>query len=196
MEPIVPLLQCLSSAVTMTTVRQVSRIVLAMLAMTGRVTMLGIARWAGTGGSYRTIQRFFHTPLPWAALLWVFVRTHLLRPRDHYQLRFQIEFTFRDAKHYWGLEDFMVITEIAVTNAMNLACFMVNLSRCLMRDRPGYDSTFSVLDLKTHYRGLCYAEKVIKLLPEKPEPSLLQRILAQVTDLGRIHPLQEDSHTE
>jgi len=46
-----------------------------------------------------------------------------------------------------------------------------------------------VLDLKTHYRGLSYAEEVIKLLPETPEPGLLRRLLAQVTGLGRIHPL-------
>ncbi len=31
---------------------------------------------------------------------------------DYYQLRFQIEFNFRDAKQYWGLEDFMNIKEI------------------------------------------------------------------------------------
>ena len=48
----------------MTTIRQLSRIALAMLAITGRVTMLGISRWTGRGGSYRTIQRFFHTTLP------------------------------------------------------------------------------------------------------------------------------------
>jgi len=109
--------------------------------------------------------------------------------RDDYQLRFQIEFTFRDAKQYWGLEDFMVIKEVAVTHAMNLAFFMVNLSRRLMRERRGTDPNRSVLDLKTHYRGLSYAEEVIKLLPETPEPGLLRRLLAQVTGLGRIHPL-------
>jgi len=26
---------------------------------------------------------------------------------DSYRLRFQLEFNFRDAKQYWGLEDFM-----------------------------------------------------------------------------------------
>ncbi len=61
----------------MTTVRQVSRIALALLAMTGRVTMLGIARWTGAVGSYRTVQRFFATAIPWAQLLWVFFRQHL-----------------------------------------------------------------------------------------------------------------------
>jgi hypothetical protein len=65
-----------------------------------------------------------------------------------------------------------------------------------MRDRHALDPNASVLDLKTHYRGLCYAEEVIKLLPEKPEPSLLCRILAQVTGLGCIHPLPADSIPE
>ena len=52
-------------------VSQFARIALALLTMTGRVTMLGLSRWTGQGGSYRTIQRFFATVLPWAsAALW------------------------------------------------------------------------------------------------------------------------------
>ncbi len=86
MDTILPLLHCLTAAVRMTTLRQLGRIAVAMLAMTGRVTMLGLARWTGTGGSYRTVQRFFHTTLPWAALLWAFVRTQLLTPGDRYLL--------------------------------------------------------------------------------------------------------------
>lgn len=66
--------------------RQLSRIVQAMLAMTGRVTMLGISRWTGIGGSYRTIQRFFSATLPWATLMWVFFRQHLWREKDVYLL--------------------------------------------------------------------------------------------------------------
>jgi putative transposase len=46
---------------------------------------------------------------------------------DYYALRFQIEFNFRDAKQYWGLDDFMNVKPIAVTNAVNLAFLMVNL---------------------------------------------------------------------
>jgi putative transposase len=437
MDAILPLILCLHPEVTMTMIRQLSRIAVAMLAISGRVTMRGLARWAGTGGSYRTVQRFFHTTLPWAALLWTFVRTQLLVPGDRYllvgdecvttkagshtygvdrffssifgkpvpgvalfalalvscterhafpvqveqivrapavappltpapakrkpgrpkgsstqakadaplnpehtrihtmiqglltrmrpflaltylvldghfgnhnavlmarrlglqlisklrsdsalyypydgpyagrgphriygeridptaiperflqqttqedgietriyqvearhatfdqplnvvvivkqqqttgkqahiylfssdhtlawdalldayQLRFQIEFAFRDAKQYWGLEDFMVIKETAVTNAMNLAFFMVNLSRRLLRDRRCTIPNASVLDRKADYRGRAYAEELIKLLPEKPEPGLLQRLLARVTKLGRIHPLPSE----
>jgi len=65
-------LQCLHPTITKTTLRQCRRIALAMVVMTGRVTMLGLSRWAGPGGSYRTVQRFFATVIPWATLFWVF----------------------------------------------------------------------------------------------------------------------------
>ena len=48
---IVALLQCLRPSLPSTTWRQLSRIALTLLVMTGRVTMLGISRWAGKGGS-------------------------------------------------------------------------------------------------------------------------------------------------
>jgi putative transposase len=55
---------------------------LAILVMPGRVTMLGSSRWAGTGGSSRTIQRFFSQALPWAMLFWGFFRPHVSRPDE------------------------------------------------------------------------------------------------------------------
>ncbi len=107
---------------------------------------------------------------------------------DLYSLRFQIEFDFRDAKQFWGLEDFMNISQTAVTNAVNLAFFMVNLSRRLLRDfRGDHHPQFSLLDLKAFYRAFQYVEEVIKLLPQKPEPILISRILNQVANLGAIH---------
>jgi len=444
MVDIVALFQCLQPHVTATTVRQCSRIAWAMLVMTGRVTMLGLARWAGKGGSYRTIQRFFAQALPWAILFWVFFRQHVYRPNDvyllvgdevvatkagqlthgldrffsslygkpvpglafftfslvstqqrrsfpmrveqvvrsdaekaasrtkaaakkpkapgdkrrpgrpkgsknkpkadgtftpelgriagwlgalrqliagvipltylvldghfgnhnalqmarqhhlhlisklrydaalyfpytgpyagrgphrkygnkvdyaglplsalkettveghmqtylyqmqllhkefmqplnvviivktnlrtqarahvilfssdlalayaplvdYYGLRFQIEFNFRDAKQYWGLEDFMNVTPTGVTNAANLSLFMVNVAYCLRADSHPRDSDYSVLDLKADCRGSKYVEEMIKMLPEKPEPVLLAKILNQVAGLGRIHAAQ------
>ena len=49
------LLQCLHPGLSTTTLRQLSLIALALLTMTGRITMTGIARWSGDGASYRTI---------------------------------------------------------------------------------------------------------------------------------------------
>lgn len=57
-----------------------------MLAVSGRVTMLEIARWAGEGGSYRTVQRFFNGVFPWAVLLWVFFRGWVWRSQETYLL--------------------------------------------------------------------------------------------------------------
>ena len=112
---------------------------------------------------------------------------------DYYGLRFQIEFNFRDAKQYWGLEDFMNVTPTGVTNAANLSLFMVNVAYCLRTNNQPQDLDYSVLDLKADYRGYKYVEETIKMLPEKPEPILLRQILHKVAGLGRIHASQPSS---
>jgi len=89
---------------------------------------------------------------------------------DYYRLRFQIEFNFRDAKQYWGLEDFMNVTPTGVTNAANLSLFMVNVAYRLRADGHPRAPDYSVLDLKADWRGYKYVEETIKMLPEKPEP--------------------------
>ena len=109
---------------------------------------------------------------------------------DYYGLRFQIEFNFRDAKQYWGLEDFMNVTPTGVTNAANLALFMVNVAYRLRADVHPPDPNYSVLDLKADCRGYKYVEETIQMLPEKPEPVLLAKILKRVAGLGRIHATQ------
>ena len=73
---ILSLLQCLIWSVDKTTLKQMSVVVTALLGMSGRVTMKGISRWAGKGGSDRTIQRFFNTMLPWPTMLWTFFHHH------------------------------------------------------------------------------------------------------------------------
>ena len=106
----------------------------------------------------------------------------------YYGLRFQIEFTFRDAKQHWGLEDFMNVTETGVSNAANLSLWMVSLSAVLVRNARESDPQCSVLDLKASFRGSKYVTETIKLLPEKLDEGLLARIVCQVASLGRIHP--------
>ena len=106
---------------------------------------------------------------------------------DCYSLRFQIEFNFRDAKQYWGLEDFMNISETAVTNAANLSLFMVNLTQPVLRDLRQDSPDAGILDLKAHYRGHKYVTETLKLLPEMPEPILINRIFATIARIGRIH---------
>jgi putative transposase len=380
---ILSLLQCLLPQIEGTTMKQLNQIILAMLAMSGRVTMLGISRWAGAGGSYRTMVRFFGTVIPWAMLFWLFFRRHLFRENieqviksdveksrpasnpekkpkekgkrgrptgsknknkseviltselvriqqmikslfklldglmpltylvldghfgnnnavqmarqvklhiisklrhdsalyfpyehpdvesrsrrkygervdyrnisdkylskstiedeiqtdvyqatllhkefaqalnvvvlvktnlkthsrshvilfssdlelssekiiDYYKLRFQIEFNFRDAKQFWGLEDFMNIGQTAVTNAANLAFFMVNLSHHLLADFRILNPDSGIIDLKAHYHGFRYVQEILKILPAIPDPILLNQLFAKLAALGRIHPV-------
>jgi DDE superfamily endonuclease len=112
---------------------------------------------------------------------------------DYYCLRFQLEFNFRDAKQYWGLEDFMNTTPTAVENAANLSLFMVNLVERVVQDHRPDQPDMSVLDLKARCRGAKYVEEVIKLLPETPEPVIVERIFTKITGIGRIHALPVDS---
>jgi len=106
-----------------------------------------------------------------------------------YSLRFQIEFNFRDAKQYWGLEDFMNVKQIAVTNAANLSLFMDNFSYTLLQPFRERNPDYSILDLKSHYRGHRYASETIKMLPQKPDAILLADIFQQIARLGAIHPV-------
>jgi putative transposase len=110
-----------------------------------------------------------------------------------YSLRFQIEFNFRDAKQFWGLEDFMNVKETAVTNAANLSLFMVNLSYALVQPLRQTQPEYSLLDLKAQYRGYRYAIETIKMLPEKPDAILLADIFQQIAQLGAIHPVSQPS---
>jgi hypothetical protein len=108
---------------------------------------------------------------------------------SYYSLRFQIEFNFRDAKQFWGLEDFMNVKQTAVTNAANLSFFMVNFSYALLQPFRQTQPDFSVLDLKAQYRGYRYARETIKMLPQKPDAILLADLFQHLAQLGAIHPV-------
>jgi len=68
---------CFETLASSTSSRQLAVIAEAILTMTGRITMLSISRWTDKGGSYRTINRFFATELPWIELLVKFFQTQL-----------------------------------------------------------------------------------------------------------------------
>ena len=66
-----------------------------------------MSRWAGPGGSYRTVPRFFATVIPWATLLWVFCRHHLYRATDVYLLAGDEVVVTKAGKHTHGLDRFL-----------------------------------------------------------------------------------------
>jgi putative transposase len=109
---------------------------------------------------------------------------------DYYALRFQIEFTFRDAKQYFGLEDFMGVKETSIANAVGLSFFMVNLSRYLLDHmRTSYPGA-GVNDLKSYHRGLYYLAEFIKFVPEKPDTITCADLIEHVSRRVFIHSKQ------
>jgi len=104
----------------------------------------------------------------------------------YYRLRFQIEFNFRDAKQYWGLEDFMNIKEAPVTNAANFSLFMVTFSQVLL-PKMGELQTKSMLDLKATFRARKYTDRIINALGLNAKEFLIDRSVIQSTEMGKIH---------
>lgn len=91
---------------------------------------------------------------------------------DYDGVRFHIALNFRDAKQYWGLEDFMNITPTGVTNAANLSLFMVNVAYRLQANVRQRDPDYSIVDVKADCRASKDVEETIHMLPEKPAPIL------------------------
>lgn len=109
---------------------------------------------------------------------------------DYYALRFQIEFTFRDAKQYFGLEDFMGVKETSVANAVGLSFFMVNLSTYMLDPlRISYPGA-GVNDLKSYYRARHYIAEILKFVPEKPDTITCSDLMEHVCHRVFIHPRQ------
>lgn len=108
----------------------------------------------------------------------------------YYSLRFQIEFIFRDAKQYYGLEDFMNTKEIAVYNWANFSTFMVNFVAILKKEKFK-NTNMSSLDVKAHFHGIYYVDLVLKLLPKKLNTILIESIYEKISSVGAIYKYEE-----
>jgi putative transposase len=98
------LFPCLQAPVTATTLRPLRRMALARLVRPGRVTRLGLARWAGKGGSDRPVQRFFSQALPWARRFWVCFRQQVHRPEEVSLLVGDAVVVTKAGQHPYGLD--------------------------------------------------------------------------------------------
>jgi len=100
--------------------------------------------------------------------------------RDDDGRRFQLELNVREAQPYWGVDDFMHVTNTAVTHAANLAWCMVNGSHRRWRDVRQSHPASGLRDLTAPCRGYTYVPETRQRLPETPTPMLLPPIFTQV----------------
>ncbi len=106
MPDIMLLFSCLSHDFDKTTLRRLVLVVEALLSMTGRVTMLGLSRWTESGGSYRTLQRFFNTTVNWGKLHWLLIRRHLLGGNSEWILAGDEVVVTKSGQKTYGLDRF------------------------------------------------------------------------------------------
>jgi putative transposase len=106
---------------------------------------------------------------------------------DSDRLRFHLECTFRDAKQYWGLEDFMKVNARPVYQGANLALFMGHVSHAWMRPMRAPWSACSVHDRKAGWRGQTYVVETFTWLPESLEPSFIDPVVSKMAELGRVN---------
>ena len=83
-----------------------SQVVFGMLVASGRITMLGLSRWTEKGGSYRTIQRLYHSALSWKAIQWLFFRERFLKLEDEYIIAGDEVIVSKAGKQTYGLDRF------------------------------------------------------------------------------------------
>ena len=141
-------LHVLRQGLDATPLKRLGVLVQTMLTMTGRITMLGLSRWAEKGGSYRTIQRFYNTVIPWGTILWLFFKAHL----------------YRSATEYILVGDESVVTKAGKTTH-GLDCFF---SSIFGRPIPGLAFlAFSLVSLKERKSYPLLVEQVIRSDEEK-----------------------------
>lgn len=103
---ILSILQCLNLCMDGTTLKRLKIIVPALLAISGRITMLGISRWAGEGGSYRSVQRFFNTSIDWKKVQWSLIHRFFLNNSDTFILAGDETVVTKSGKKTFGLDRF------------------------------------------------------------------------------------------
>ena len=133
--------------------RQLTVISEALLMMQGRITMQGISRWTGKGGSYRTIQRFFTTSINWGQLHWQLLKPFVLKAPGVILIAGDATVVTKSGKETFGL-----------------GRFFSSIYSCTV---PGL--SFQVLSLIDIDRGCSWPVLVEQMMPKprvaKPKPS-------------------------
>ena len=128
------ILNTLSPALSPCSLNRLTLIVEAMLAMTGRVTMLNMSRWTEKGGSYRTVQRFFSEKIDWAALRWQLIKQHLAGEKGVWLLTGDEVVVTKSGKETHGIGKFF---SSIYSKVLPSVCF-VAISLICVKSRKSY----------------------------------------------------------
>jgi len=104
---------------------------------------------------------------------------------EYYSLRFQIEFNFRDAKQFFGLEDFMNIKKRRLHNFANLSLFMNNLSYLIYKE--SHLRRYSINDIKTLFIAERYTKEALKFYGQNGDDILISDAIEHIAQFSMIY---------
>jgi putative transposase len=104
----------------------------------------------------------------------------------YYHLRFQIEFSFRDSKQFFGLEDFMNIKKERIHNFSNLALFMNNVSFFTSKEE-GFEN-YSVSNIKSLFNAQKYILETLNYVRDSHEVIFNSELVRDISSFAMIHP--------
>ena len=103
---ILPFLLCLQPILSRTSLRQLAIICEAIFTLTDPITLLSISRLTSTGGSYRTLQRFFASTLPWLNISWLLFHQYLFQADEIYLLAGDETVVTKSGNQTYGIDRF------------------------------------------------------------------------------------------
>lgn len=215
---IIALFAVLNPCISKTTICQLCQVVFALLAMTGRVTMLNISRWTSKGGSYRTIQRLFNTVLPWPTMCWTFICTHLLDPDSAYILAGDEVIRDKNGDRTYGLSrffsslhgksirglSFLAISLVSVSQRRSYPMAIEQIVRCETKSNPDAaptkksDNTKTAKSKRGHPKGIRNKNKRDVVLSDtlKQLQTMLKKVLQLIGNLIPIRYFVLDGYFE
>jgi hypothetical protein len=110
---------------------------------------------------------------------------------EMYRLRFQIEFLYRDAKQFTGLNNCEARSRNKLDFHWNMSLTAINLAKIahwiLKKDeKPNVDIVFSMSDIKTQYHNELMIKRFISMFGINPELEKNKRKIKQFLEFGKI----------
>ena len=105
----------------------------------------------------------------------------------YYQSRFQIEFLYRDAKQFTGLNDCQARSENKLDFHFNAALTAVNLAKQdWLATKGNEDKPFSMADYKTLCNNTLMLERFMTVFAINPNTTKNQKIVKELLEYGKI----------
>ena len=105
-----------------------------------------------------------------------------------YKMRFQIEFLYRDAKQFLGLEQCQSRQEKTLDTHFNIALTTLNVAKAMhwLNVPKEVRPAFSMADIKTQYINELILDKIISIYGKDPNIEKNKPEIKELYQLGRI----------